>query len=80
MPELDYFYNNSSLSTDFYELTMASACFSSHQNDKVDIFELFVLSMASFYLRVFIVKNKRNHMKSNKKIVKNIIIVDYEEL
>ncbi|HEY5738062.1 MAG TPA: hypothetical protein VIY98_05935 [Nitrososphaeraceae archaeon] len=71
MSELDQFYNNSSLSTDFYELTMASACFSSHQNDKVSIFELFVASRASFYLLEFLQSRiKRNHMKSNKKIVK----------
>ena len=69
------------MSTDFYELTMASACFSSNQNDKVAIFELFVPSRTSFYLLEFLQSRiKRNHMKSNKKIVKNVIIVDNEEL
>ena len=42
MSELDQFYNNSSLSTDLYELTMASAYFSSNQTDKLAIFEMFV--------------------------------------
>jgi nicotinate phosphoribosyltransferase len=42
LSELDQFYNNSSLSTDFYELTMASAYFSSNQYDKIGVFELFV--------------------------------------
>jgi len=42
LSELDQFYNNSSLSTDFYELTMASAYFSSNQTDKLAIFEMYV--------------------------------------
>jgi nicotinate phosphoribosyltransferase len=42
LSELDQFYNNSSLSTDLYELTMASAYFSSHQTDKLAIFEMYV--------------------------------------
>jgi nicotinate phosphoribosyltransferase len=43
--ELDQFYNNSSLSTDFYELTMASAYFSANQSDKLATFEMFVRTL-----------------------------------
>ncbi|HET8793638.1 MAG TPA: nicotinate phosphoribosyltransferase [Nitrososphaeraceae archaeon] len=42
MSELDHFYNNSILTTDFYELTMASAYFCSNQFDKIGIFEMYV--------------------------------------
>ena len=42
LSELDQFYNNSILTTDFYELTMASAYFSSNQFDKIGIFEMYV--------------------------------------
>ena len=45
MSELDQFYNNASLSTDFYELTMASAYFSTNQSDKVATFEMFVRTL-----------------------------------
>ena len=42
MSELDQFHNNSILTTDLYELTMASAYFSSNQFDKIGIFEMYV--------------------------------------
>ena len=42
MSELDHFYNNSILTTDLYEITMASAYFSSNQFDKIGIFEMYV--------------------------------------
>ncbi|HJT85321.1 MAG TPA: nicotinate phosphoribosyltransferase [Nitrososphaeraceae archaeon] len=42
MLELNQFYNNSSLSTDFYNFTMAYAYFSSQQNDKIGIFEMYI--------------------------------------
>ena len=45
MSELDQFSNNASLSTDFYELTMASAYFSTNQSDKVATFEMFVRTL-----------------------------------
>ena len=45
MSELDQFYNNACLSTDFYELTMAAAYFSANQNDKLGIFEMFVRTL-----------------------------------
>ena len=45
LSELDPFYNNSSLSTDFYELTMASAYFSANQSDKLATFEMFVRTL-----------------------------------
>ena len=45
MSELDQFYNNASLSTDFYELTMASAYFSANQSNKLAIFEMFVRTL-----------------------------------
>lgn len=45
MSELDQFYNNASLSTDFYELTMASAYFSANQSDKLATFEMFVRTL-----------------------------------
>ena len=60
MSELDQFYNSSSLSTDFYELTMASAYFSSHQNDKVAIFELFVRKLPTN--RNYLVAAGLNHV------------------
>jgi nicotinate phosphoribosyltransferase len=42
LSELDQFYNNSILTTDFYELTMTSAYFSSNQFDNIGIFEMYV--------------------------------------
>ena len=45
MSELDQFYNDASLSTDFYELTMASAYFSACQSDKLATFEMFVRTL-----------------------------------
>jgi nicotinate phosphoribosyltransferase len=45
LSELDQFSNNASLSTDFYELTMASAYFSTNQSDKVATFEMFVRTL-----------------------------------
>ncbi|HEY6587157.1 MAG TPA: nicotinate phosphoribosyltransferase, partial [Nitrososphaeraceae archaeon] len=45
MSELDQFYNNASLSTDFYELTMAAAYFSASQSDKLATFEMFVRTL-----------------------------------
>ncbi len=45
MSELDQFYNDSSLSTDFYELTMASAYFAANQSDKLATFEMFIRTL-----------------------------------
>ena len=45
MSELDQYYNNASLSTDFYELTMASAYFSTNQSNKLATFEMFVRTL-----------------------------------
>ena len=45
LSELDQFYNNASLSTDFYELTMAAAYFSANQCDKLATFEMFVRTL-----------------------------------
>jgi nicotinate phosphoribosyltransferase len=45
LSELDQFYNNASLSTDFYELTMASVYFSANQSDKLATFEMFVRTL-----------------------------------
>ena len=45
MFELDQFYNDASLSTDFYELTMAAAYFSACQSDKLATFEMFVRTL-----------------------------------
>ena len=45
MSELEQFYNNACLSTDFYELTMAAAYFSANQSDKLGTFEMFVRTL-----------------------------------
>ena len=45
MSQLDQFYNNSSLSTDFYELTMAAAYFSTNQSNKLATFEMFIRTL-----------------------------------
>jgi nicotinate phosphoribosyltransferase len=45
LSELDQFYNNATLSTDFYELTMAAAYFSANQSDKLATFEMFVRTL-----------------------------------